>query len=399
MNFIIYLLSEGLSKAIPFITILIVANFIDVEAFGELTIYFIIFELLIILISNNITATTRIDYFKLDFTEYTKSKSTHIVVSFLIFMLVVVIGIFISSISYIYLVILAISSFLRTVSYYILADLQCKEDAKNYGVSNLIYLAGMNGLFIFLILSDFGIFSWFYSILFGAFLQFLYSLIHIHKSGLFIFDTDILFNKNNLYKEFKYGLIFIPQAIGFWMKLGVDRILLAYFTSTLIVGYYMFAFQLLLPIIILSTVINLYMTPKINQLLKIKKINKIEQYLFKFSILLVLCSIMNYFFAYLVIDIFYFDKYNDSLDILIYIAISSLLYAISLVYMNVFYYIGMKKFISYFVFLIAIIQLFASGLGGYLYQLNGILGAGILVNIIFLFIIKYVLNNNLKRIK
>ena len=399
MNFLIYLFSEGLSKIIPFISILVIAKFIDVASFGELSVYFIVYELLIILISNNITATTRIDYFKLSPSEYIKSKSTHLVVSFLIFAGVTVIGYFINRISYEFLLVLSISAFLRTVSYYNLSDLQCKEDAKSYGISNFIYLLSMNGLFVFLIIFDYGINSWFYAILFGAFSQFLYSVMHIKKSSLLTLNREVTFNKTNLIKEFKNGFIFIPQAIGFWMKLGIDRILLAHFTSTLIVGYYMFAFQLSLPIIILSTVINLYMTPKINKFLQIKEISNIEKYLIKFSFLIIIIAILNYFVAYNVINIFYFDKYNNSLSILIFIVISNLLYSISLVYMNIFYYIDKKKFVSYLVLSISIFQVLLSYVGGYYYDLTGILYATITVNIVFLIVIVYELNINFKRIK
>lgn len=399
MNFIIYLLSEGLSKIIPFITILLIAKLIDVEAFGELTLYFIIYELLIILISNNIAATTRIDYFKLSFPQYIASKSTHLVVSFLIFTLALCVGLFIHHLSYLFFCILALSALLRTVSYYTLSNLQCKEDAKRYGISNIIYIISMNGLFMLLIVLGYGIDSWFYSILFGSFIQFIYSLIQIKKSSLLIFEKNIILKKDALVREFKYGLIFIPQAIGFWMKVGVDRVLLSYFTSNIIVGYYMFAFQLLIPIIILSTVINLYMTPQINKLLKINHIDAIEHYLFKFMLLLIAGSIINYVIAYYVIDIFYFDKYHMSLDILFYIVMSNLLYAISLVYMNVFYYIDQKKFVSYLVFIIAIAQLITSTILGYFYQLEGILFSTICINVLFLCIIQYTLHHHFKRIK
>lgn len=399
MNFIIYLFSEGLSKIIPFITILVIAKFIDVKSFGELTLYFIVFELLIIIISNNIAATTRIDYFKLSSSQYIASKSTHLVVSFILFIVALLIGLFIHHISYLFFIILALSAFLRTISYYTLSNLQCKEDAKRYGISNLIYLISMNALFVILIVLDYGIDSWFYSILFGSFIQFLYSLKQMKTSSLFVYEKNIIFKKDNLLKEFKYGLIFIPQALGFWMKVGVDRVLLSYFTSTLIVGYYMFSFQLLVPIIILSTVINLYMTPQINKLLKHNNIDAIEKYLFKFMLLLIGLAIINYFIAYSIIDIFYLDKYNKSLGILSYIVVSNLLYSISLIYMNVFYYIDKKKFVSYLVFSISIAQLVTSSILGYFYTLEGILFSTIFINFIFLIIIKYALNTHFKRIK
>ena len=392
MNFVIYLLSEGLSKIIPFVTILVIAKFIDVEAFGELTLYFIIFELLIILISNNITATTRIDYFKLSFSSYVESKSAHIVVSFFIFLCVLVVGLFFSSISYLFLSMLSLSAFLRTVSYYNLSNLQCKEDAKSYGISNVIYLLSMNGLFIILILFEYGINSWFYAILFGSFSQFLYSLKHIKKSSLLTYEKDIIFKKDNLLKEFQHGLIFIPQAIGFWMKLGIDRVLLVYFTSTLIVGYYMFAFQLSWPIVIMSTVINLYLTPKINLLLKIDNFDTIKKLLKNYSYLIVVFSIFIFMLSNIIIEYFYYEKYSIILKFIPYIIIAMVFQSITMIYMNVFYYIHQSKFVSKFVFFIAILQVFTNYIVIYLYGMEGILYSNIVLNFLGLVIIFYRLN-------
>lgn len=58
MNFFIFLVNEGITKVIPFVTILLVAAKIDVELFGKLTLYYIILELLTIAIGNNIRVTT-----------------------------------------------------------------------------------------------------------------------------------------------------------------------------------------------------------------------------------------------------------------------------------------------------------------------------------------------------
>ena len=109
MNFIIYLLSEGLSKIIPFATILVVAKFIDIESFGELSLYLIVYEMLVVVISNNISATTRIDYYRLNFADYVNSKSIHLTVSFIIFSFVSIVSAFLSTIPYYFLIIIALS--------------------------------------------------------------------------------------------------------------------------------------------------------------------------------------------------------------------------------------------------------------------------------------------------
>jgi O-antigen/teichoic acid export membrane protein len=391
MNFFIYLISEGLSKIIPFVSILVIAKFINVESFGELTLYYIIYEFLLIIISNNITATTRIDYFKLSKLDYTTSKTVHLVVSFFLFLFISIIALFVPNIPYKFVLILSLSALLRTVSYYTLSDLQCKEDARSYAISNLIYIFGMNITFLILIVLYHDIYSWFYSILFGAFIQFIYSIIHIKKYILIKIESSFsyaILNKYLLLKEFKNGLIFMPQAIGFWMKLGIDRILLAKFTSTLVVGHYMFAFQLSWPIMILSTAINLYITPKINKMLKENNINAIKKLLQQFSLLIIVFSVLIYLVSTFIIHNFYYAKYNVSLEYIPYIIVAILFQSIMMIYLNIFYYINKKEFVSKFVFFTSIIQVifgffFISFFGIYGLLIFNILFSGIL----FVFII------------
>ncbi len=394
MNFIIYLVNEGLSKVLPFIAILVVANFIDVSSFGELTLYFILYEMLIIFISNNISATSRIDFFKLSKKQYIESKTYHILGSLLIFIVITFIFYFINKFDFKYVFILAISSFMRTLSYYVLADLQCREKALNYGIYNFFYILFTNLLFIILVMLNYGIESWFYSILLGSFLQFIFVLKYISNYQLIEINLLKIENFKQIYIEYKNGLIFIPQALGFWIKLGIDRILLAKFTSTLVVGHYMFAFQLSWPIMILSTAINLYMTPKINRMLKTNNIDAIKKLLHQFALIIMVFSALIYFISTYIINNFYYVKYYASLEYIPYIVITIVFQSIMMIYLNVFYYINQKQFVSKFIFLTSIIQAISGFLFISFFEIYGLL----IFNIVFSCVLLIVILNKLNKV-
>ena len=394
MNFLIYLINEGLSKLLPYITVLIIAKYIDVESFGQLTLYYIILEILTIIIANNIRATARIDFFQSSKERYVETKSAHLTGSFLIFTTVLIIGTFTDFLEFKYLFLLSVTGFMRAFTHFILSDLQCRENAKVYGIYNIIPLFLSSGLFLIAILSGYSIYSWFYTIFIGAFIQFIFVLRYIITNKLL--NIENMFNFKDIYSELKHGIIFMPQAIGFWVNSAVDRVLISNILGNLIVGYYMFAFQLLTPVIIFSTVVNLYLTPKLNKLLKENKIYKIKKILLSFSILTLVFTIVNFIAIEIVINYFYYDKYASSLEYAPFVVVALFFQALYLIYMNIFYYIGQKKFISLLVLFLAFLKIIGVYICLNIFYIYGLLYVNILINILIFIFIFIKMNTSLK---
>ncbi len=396
MNFLIYLVNEGLSKFLPFITILIVAKYIDVESFGQLTLYYITLEILTIVINNNIRATTRIDFFQSSKERYIETKSAHNIGSFFLLIFVLVICFFVDIIEYKYMLLLALTAFMRGLAYFVLSNLQCQENAKLYGVYNIIPIALSSLIFLSAILYGYGIESWFYSIFVATLVQFLFIVRYVSNNKLF--QISSIYNYRDIYNEFKHGLIFMPQAIGFLVNGATDRLFISMILGNVIVGYYMFVFQLATPIIIFSTVINLYLTPKINRYLKTKDIEHIKKILFKFTILIFLFASINYVAIEFVINYFYYDKYTNSLEYIPYIVIALFLQATYLIYMNIFYYIGKKTFISMLVLILAFVKVIVIFASLSLFKMEGLLIANIILDGLILLFVLVKINKSLKKI-
>ncbi|RLA76455.1 MAG: hypothetical protein DRG78_18990 [Epsilonproteobacteria bacterium] len=395
MNFLIFLVNEGLTKIIPFITILIVANKIDVNSYGELTLYYIIFELLTILISNNIKATTRIDFFKLSKSRYLISKKAHIVNSILLLFAILIFSLFIDTIPWIYILILSVTSLMRSVSYFVLSDLQCKENAKLYGLYNLLPILFSNLFFIIFIYLGYGIESWFYTMFAGTFIQFLFILQYIYKNNYFSLDTNLKLSIPLIYTEFKNGVIFMPQAFGFWLGAAADRLIISEVLGTLYVGYYMFVFQLSTPIIIFSTVVNLYLTPKLNYYIKQHQSTQIKIIFFKFLLLTLIFSVLTFIVIQFVIN-YYYHKYIEALSYVPYIVIALYIQASYLILMNLFYYVNKQKFVSILILITSLIKVSSAYLAINLYNIYGLLYSNIFINSFILIFVLVQFKKSLK---
>ena len=393
MNFFIFLLNEGLTKVIPFITILIVATKIDVNTYGELTLYYIVFELLTIFITNNIKATTRIDFFKLSKSHYLTSKKAHIINSFLLLIVAVVFGIFINTIPWIYILVLSLTALMRSVAYFVLSDIQCKENAKLYGMYNLLPILFSNLFFIICIYFGYGIESWFYTIFMGTFIQFLFVMHYLYKNEYL--DKTARLSLSVLYTELKHGFVFMPQAFGFWLGAAADRLIISDILGTLYVGYYMFIFQLSTPIIIFSTVVNLYITPKLNFYIKNNQGIEIKRIVFKFLVWTFVFTLFTFIGIHLIINYHYY-KYIDALAYAPYIVIGLYFQASYLIIMNLFYYVNKQKFVSILILVTSVIK----GVSGYvaihLFSIYGLLVSNIFVNALILIFILVQFKKSLK---
>ena len=391
MNFITYLVSEFLSRSIPFASIFLVAYFIDVSNFGVLTLYVVSYEILLIVISNNINAVNKIYFFQdkdsyVDKTKYQLRQSL-IVAS----VCLLIVGLLINSNTV--FMILIVSGFLKCIPQIALSYLQCKEEALSYAIVNFLYVLSFNVIFLTSVYINNDASFWAYSILIATIIQFILSIKFLPFN---FFDS--LKNLNSpIFSKLVYadGLMLMPQAIGFWLKIGIDRIIVKNTHTDFEVGLVGFLFQLTLPIIILANVINLYETPKVNQLISSNDKLEIIRRLYKNIFLLLISSLAIYFISILIINL-YFGKYTLATTYLSISVISTFLYASFLIVTNTFYYIEMKFFISKMVFFSTIIQVIISIIANYFYGIYGLFISSSFINLLILMVSFMILKKKLQ---
>lgn len=375
MNFAIYLVSEFLSRLIPFLSIFIVAYFVDVANFGILTLYVVSYEILLIVISNNINAVNKIYFFKNN-ESYIDKTISQLKLSLLICLIFIsIILVFVSSKGV--FLILSIAAFIKCIPQIALSYFQCSEDAKSYVLVNLGYVVIFNVVFLISVLINGSISYWALSILIATIFQLFVSL------KLLPFNVKAIFclNQKNMFNRLIYldGLMLMPQAIGFWLKMAIDRIIVKISYTDFEVGLIGFIFQLSLPLIILANVINLYETPKTNNFIKQNNRKKIVKRLYINILFIFIFSILIYIVSSYVIDIF-FIKYIEVYKYLEIAIFSMLIYSCFLITTNTFYYIDMKFFISKMVFFSTLIQIIVSIYANKFYGLYGLFLSSTLIN-------------------
>jgi O-antigen/teichoic acid export membrane protein len=279
------------------------------------------------------------------------------------------------------------SSLFRAISLFVLADLQCREKSYLYAKLNLVYIISLNVAFVYLIYIGMSISSWYYSLLLGALLQMIFALHVLKKEYANLLKSNYKFDFIYIFNEYKKGLIFIPQAVGFWIKLGIDRLLLSVFASAYILGQYMFGYQLLFPIIILSAAINLYMTPLINKNIIAKNFEFILKRLNVFFVFIMFFFIIALIVSKYFILNFYFDKYYNAIKYLVPLGLSMFFQSSMLIFINVFYYIKKKSFVSYFIFSTSIVNFVIGYLAMKTCGVTGLLYTNVIINLsLFMFI-------------
>lgn len=348
INLIKYAVSEGIAKLAPFLTTLYVAQFLSVEDFGRYSLIFVIYELFFILVSFNIQATTRIDFFKMSRVKFLRSKREHFTISlFLVFFILSTSAIVSSEYKYI-IYILILSSFIRCISVFQLAIYQCEKKASLYVISNLTFTISLSIFTIVFVILDFGYLSWLYGLLCGSFLQLLVSCV------LFGYNRTLLFlslnRLNSTFSSFKatfiVALLFLPQALGWWLKLGADRWIIERKVGASILGEYSLAFQFSSALLIAATVINLVLVPELNFCLKNNNLNRIKLLFFPTFLFLILLSIIIYFIASEVIIRFYDVEYLNSVFYLKLLIFPFLIQSFILIFSNILYYLGNGSYMA-----------------------------------------------------
>lgn len=344
---LLYLSSEFLARGTSFLSTLVVAAIFTKEIFGLLILYFVTFELFTILISNGINAEARINFFKLNNTSFKRTNLTHLFNSLLSCFIIIIIGSIAYTDSLYEIVLLSISAFFRSIFLLTLAMLQCKEIAKSYFKLNISFTVLFNSLFIFFLFLNFKIFAWIYALIISYSIT---SLICVKFYFEEYFKNFLFFSKKEIKNQFFSGLIFFPQAIGFWLRTGSERYYLSIFATMSILGAYAFNFQLSLPIVIFGNAINIYLTPVIANLIKSNQHKDIFRLLQKFARLTLSISIIFVFIAFIISKYFFYEKYYDSFSMTLWLTLVNLFYVLILLFLNPLYYMEEKIFVSRIIF-------------------------------------------------
>jgi O-antigen/teichoic acid export membrane protein len=381
-----FAVSEVLAKIAPFLTTLYVAKFLSPELFGKYSLVIVMFEIIFILISFNIQATTRIDFFKETESSFSSIKQNHITITFIILGFFSVSLFFLETDQRFLLLLLLACALLRTFSVFIMAIFQCSKKVNSYVFSNIIFVLVLS-IFIFMFVNlGMSYLSWIYSMFIASTVQ-LIVVINLFGGHSFKKYLPKKIAVDSLKKTLIPAALFMPQALGWWLKSGAERIIISDSLGNVVLGVYALAVQFASITFMYVTILNLALVPEINKLIQRRNFEEMHKYLLMSSFsIIIICALIG-ILGFFVIDQIYSYDYILAKNYLPFLLMASLPQAIMLIYINVLYFNKEGKFVATLVLASFSIQTMINFFLIDHFGIYGVIGVSLIINTIALFFV------------
>lgn len=381
LNIIQYAIAEGLSRLAPFLASFFLASKMSVNDFGFVSLFLVIYEILFIVISNNIQATTKIDFFKMNDNEFFSLKKSHFVNGLFLIIPSFVIIYFYFDYPFYIVSSLVVFSFVRSYISYILTMLQCKKLVNDYMLISAVYVIVF---FIVLYLSiSLGVKAWFISIGVAYIIQLTFVYWKYKHQPFVLFNVGIV-KKSFMYSSLYSGLLFMPQAIGWWMKTGVDRFLVNEFFGVGSLASFSLGFQFSALVVMGVIAVNLAIVPELNLMLKNRDIRGVNKILLVGCAAVLFGSTVVFFIGNYAIEYYYSYKFDLAKEIFPLFMLSIIPQGLVLILTNVLYFSGHKVFVAKSVFFCSLMQVLVNCLFVEYLGLYGLIYSSIFFNVILL---------------
>lgn len=331
----VYIVSDGIARAMPFLVMPILAIYMMPEEFGIASNYIVFTQL-----TGSLISLSTYSYFSVDFYKTNESDKPHLLSNLIYLNLFITIGClilvpFLSGklqewfyISIEWQLLALLMMFFSAVIELFTIYLRLAEKARLYGKFQFIrsfLSAGLSLLFVAVFL-----WSWqgrIFGLLLTNLFIFLISIYFFKKAGLLSVELE----KKRILNALKFGLPLLPHKLSTWISSGFERIFITKKIGITDTGLYSFGanissamtlfvnsfFNAFTPYVYKQLSSNELENDKLNQ---IKKSMVVKSYLatLAFASILVVC----YFLLYYFVKLFFNEAYGRSLVYLPYFLIS-----------------------------------------------------------------------------
>jgi len=383
----IYIFTEVINKAIPFLLLPLLTMFMDPSEFGTVATYMAYTSVIAILIHLNLVGAVRVNFF-----HYNK-KNLSIYISNVL--LIVITAAFIISLMIIILQIILIDKlglslfwlllgvsvvFAQVFTSLNLTLWQVEGNPTYYGIYQILQMSIHIALvLIFVIVFDWGWKGQLFGQAIAMIIFGIGSIFFIYKRKYLCFKV----NTNYIREALKFGVPLIPHAISGWFKVGVDRIFLTMIIGTTATGVYAVGYQLGMIIGVLGVAFNQAFAPFLfNKLTDINEDDKLKlvKYTYLYFILVLLIATIISYFSSFIVDYFLDIKFHNAAEILPWITFGYAFQAMYLMVVNYIFYIKRTLTLSIITFTVGVIH---SLLSLFMIKEIGMIGAAYATTISF----------------
>lgn len=360
----IYTLSSLVSRAVPFLMLPIMTQYLSPEQYGVVAIVMVLVTLVSSPLFVGIHSYINIEFFQLDEKKYLQLVST--LMGIPVMLVLPITAIFyvylhlggetwsIPSTWFICIPLLALMTFFYRV---LTVLFRVKEQATYYGIVEVLYSVSQVGLaLLFVVAWSKGVDGRLWSIFISS--------LFINGLAIYIlFKQGYLtngFHKKFIKESLKYGLGFIPHELGSQLTRMVDRLFIVSILGTFAAGTYAVAVQVASIALVSITVFNLAWQPYVYKCLS-QKSKEIKLHLVKLSWLVVIAFclffiLLNYSVPF-IYQYFIAEAYHSSIDYVQWLLLGFFFLSIYLLFSNYIFYIKKTYLLSIVTFLNALMTL------------------------------------------
>lgn len=229
-NFISYVVTDGLAKAMPFLVMPILALYMDTEEFGIASNFLVFTQLLGAIIGLSTYSYLAVEYYKTETSERKSLIGNLVLLNFVIFCICALVTPFISSYfeSWFYVILQwqllgCLMMFFTSITELFVAYLRLEEKTKQYRNYQLLrsFLSAVLSL-IFVVLLGLSWQGRILGLIVTSFIVFIFAIVVFRKANLLTFKFD----KKRLKDSVLYGIPLLPHKLASWVVKGFERILL-----------------------------------------------------------------------------------------------------------------------------------------------------------------------------
>lgn len=402
-NSLIYAVSDGLNKAIPFLLLPFITHYLTPSDYGIVTNFNVYVQILSVFCYLSSAGAISVQFFKLDRKEFNSYASNMIFFNLMALLACAVITLLCSKyiesalnitlLFQIYALIIVWFAGITNINMWIW---RCEEKPVSFGVFQFSQSA-VNALstVAFVIIMLLGWQGRVYSMILSTVIFGFISIFVIFKKGYFVLKLD----KKYLMLTLMFALPMIPHALSFWFKSGADKILLTNMCSLNENGIYSVALSWGGAVaMFMQSYSNAYSPWLLKNLATIDKDRQntvdIQQKVMKTVKYSLLCIgvfvIISYFASAVLIKLLYNPSYFDSLDYLPWVMLSQFFYGGYLLFVSFIHYTLNTKMLGFMTFSLSILQIGLTYLFILWFGAIGTAIASAVVSIlIFIFIARY----------
>lgn len=354
---LVYMTSDLLAKGIPFLLLPIYTLFLTPEQFGNIAIYNVIVEILIIVAVLGGNSYLRVEFFKVsNSTKLFGSLLSNFIYTLPIaFLLVIVFIQFELDPAYhppFWLYASLFIAFSQSVILLAIAQFQCQGKVLYVAAMNLTFAIITAAVTIIFLSNNYGEEARYIGYISASILVMVLGAILYSKQHQGLPKLNSEYSKPAL----KFGFGILPHALSWWARTGMDRMILAKYISVTQVGLYATAAQLSLVVIVFSNAVNQAFTPKIMKMLTNKQYSETVALCFKVILGYLFICILIAVSAPLIFSWFINVKFAAAETLLPLMCAVAFFQAVVTLFSNFMYFFKRVKLLSTITFLSSVLH-------------------------------------------